>query len=211
MTTPQTVNNTNVNNRLKNGHSNYSIFKRIGNMVLVIVFSIVCVNLWLLSQDEADNWYTKQAGQLGRSIAAYSAKVIALQLQPADKIDLNAQEIKNQLELIASDPHVLGVSLFGTKGQIIDTTEGNISVLANFLIEEDAPLVFVEEIILDGKILGYLRLLLDEERIMLYHDDYQRHLYEQLSVMMLLAGLAGILVARVYYKVRFRNYSKSKS
>lgn len=211
MTITQTSKKTNVNNRLKSIHSNYSIFKRIGNMVLVIVFSIVCVNLWLLSQDEAENWYDKQAGQLGRSIAAYSAQVIALELQPKESIDLNAQEIKNQLELIASDPHVLGVSLFDTKGKIIDTTEGNISVLANFLIEEDAPLVFVEEITVDGKILGYLRLLLDEERIMLYHDDYQRHLYEQLSVMMLLAGLAGILIARVYYKVRFRNYSKSNS
>jgi len=211
MTITQTSKKTNVNNRLKSIHSNYSIFKRIGNLVLVIVFSIVCVNLWLLSQDEADNWYDKQAGQLGRSIAAYSAQVIALELQPKESIDLNAQEIKNQLELIASDPHVLGVSLFDTKGKIIDTTEGNISVLANFLIEEDAPLVFVEEITVDGKILGYLRLLLDEERIMLYHDDYQRHLYEQLSVMMLLAGLAGILIARVYYKVRFRNYSKSNS
>lgn len=211
MTTTQIDKNTKVNRQSKKAHSNFSIFKRIGNMVLVIVFSIVCVNLWLLSKDEADNWHSKQAGQLGKSIIAYSAKVIALQLQPRDDRDLNAQEIKNQLELIATDPHVLGVSLFDTKGKIIDTTEGNISVLANFLIAEEAPLVFIEEIKLDGKILGYLRLLLDENRIMLYHDDYQQHLYEQISVMMILAGLAGLLVARTYYKIRYRNYVKLKS
>ncbi|WP_343859708.1 AhpA/YtjB family protein [Aliiglaciecola litoralis] len=184
-------------------HSNFSIFKRIANFTLVLVAAAICVNLWLLNTGQSKDWHEKQSTQLGRSLAGYAAKVIAPSIA-----QLDTENIKAQLELIATDPHVSGVSVYAKSGEIIDSNEPNVSVLASFLLDENIPLVFVEEVRSDNQLLGYLRILLDEQKVMLYHAEYQTQLDKQLMVFMLLAALIGILVARAYYKIRFRNYIK---
>lgn len=186
--------------------STYSIYKRLANLALVVVAGLICVNLWLLSTDQASNWRDKQASQLGRSLVSYGAKVIAPDLAHGEN-----QRITMQLKMLSSDPHVQGAAIFNHRGEIIDSTHSNTSVLASFLLNDNAPLVFVEEVRDDNKILGYLRILLDKQQVMQYHDDYQLQLYEQLLVLMILAALAGLLVTRAYYKFRFRHYVKVKS
>lgn len=182
-------------------HSNYSIFKRVANLTLVVVAAAICVNLWLLNTGQANDWRTKQSTQLGRSIASYAATVIAQDVEQK-----NSQAIRTHLELIAADPHIYGVSVYSDKGVVIESNEQNKSVLANFILNEQTPLVFVEEIRSEKGTIGYLRLLLDSQQVMLFHDDYQSQLYKQLLVLMMLAGLAGLLVARAYYKIRYRHY-----
>ncbi|GAB5381728.1 MAG: hypothetical protein Alis3KO_22190 [Aliiglaciecola sp.] len=184
-------------------HSNYSIFKRVANLTLVVVAAAICVNLWLLNTGQANDWRNKQSTQLGRSIASYAATVIANDVEQR-----NFKAISAHLKLIANDPHIFGVSVYSEKGVIIESNEQNKSVLANFILNDQAPLVFVEEIQGENGIIGYLRLLLDTSQVMLYHDDYQTQLYKQLLALMMLAGLAGLLVARAYYKIRFRHYVK---
>lgn len=196
-----TSNADNLSN-LADRPSRYSIYKRIANLALVIVAGIICVNLWLLSTDHAANWHSKQSSQLGRSLASYAAQIIAPSLANKDY-----QQIAQNLHNVAQDPHVISASLYSYQGQIVDSTQSNPSVLATFLIEENTPIVFVQEVIYQDNIVGYLRILLDERQVMLYHEDYQLQLYEQLLVLMLLSGLVGLLVARAYYKFRFRHYS----
>lgn len=187
-------------------HSNYSIFKRVANLTLVVVAAAICINLWLLNTGQANDWRDQQSSQLGRSIAAYSASVIA-----NDVLQNNMQSLNAHLSLIAADPHIYGVSVYDNKGVVIDSNEQNNSVLANFILNEHVPLVFVQEIKSGEKTIGYLRLLLDTEQVMLFHDDYQKQIYKQLLVLMMLAGLVGLLVARMYYKIRFRHYVKANN
>ncbi|WP_052154980.1 AhpA/YtjB family protein [Aliiglaciecola lipolytica] len=192
----------------ESGHkipSNYSIFKRVANLTLLIVAAAICVNIWLLNTEQSQNWHNNQASQLGRSLAKYTADIIAPHLQEQQNT-----QILNYLDLLTKDSHVAGVSVYNRRGEVIESNEQNSSVLANFLIEDDFPLVFVEEIVLDDKILGYIRLMLDEKQVMLFHAEYQNQIYKQLLVLMLLAGLVGLLITRAYYKVRFRHYQKVK-
>lgn len=184
-------------------HSNYSIFKRIANLTLVIVAAAICVNLWLLNTGQSKQWHDKQSTQLGRSLAAYAANVLAPSVQQND-----TDSIASQLTILANDPHVLGVSIYDQKGTVLDSNEQNVSVLATFLLGEQPPLVFIEEIKYQQKVLGYLRLMLDEEQVMTFHSDYQLQLYKQIIVLMLLAGLLGILIARSYYKIKFRHFER---
>ena len=81
-------------------------------------------------------------------------------------------------------------------------------MLASFLLGEEPPLVFIEEIKYQQKVLGYLRIMLDEEQVMTFHSNYQSQLYKQIIVLMLLAGLLGILIARSYYKIKFRHFER---
>lgn len=183
--------------------SRYSIYKRIGNLMLVTFAAMICVNVWLLTSDISKRWYDQQANQLGKSLSAYAAKVIAPALREDD-----IEAISTQLLVLSNDPHVQGVSVFNHRGRIIDSTERDASVLANFLLDDTPPLVFVEEIREQDIILGYLRILLDKQQIMRFHDDYQLRFYEQTLVLIMLAGLAGVIVARSFYKFRFRRHVK---
>lgn len=183
--------------------STYSIYKRIANLVLVIAAAVICINLWLLSTDQARNWHAKQANQLGRSLSQQAA----LSLAPA-LTEQNKESVSQYLAYLVQDPHVSSAAVFGPKGQALDITQANLSLLTNFRLRQKLPLVFVQEIVFDDKIRGYLRISLDEGQVMRYHDEYQRQLFEQMFVLMLLSGVAGLLVMRAFYKFRYRHYQK---
>ena len=185
-------------------HSNYSIFKRIANLTLVIVAAAICENLWLLNTGQSAEWHNKQSTQLGRAIVSYAADVLAPLIQQNDSVG-----IAKQLSTLTNDSHILGASIYDQKGVVLDSNEQNVSVLASFLLDEKPPLVFIQEVRYEQKTLGYLRLMLDEQQVMTFHSDYQTQLYKQVIVLMMLAGLLGILIARSYYKIKFRNFERT--
>jgi membrane protein len=173
-------------------------------LALAIVAIIICVNLWLLSAEQARNWHDKQANQLGRSLSLLATQVLTSSLLNNDN-----ETISQQLDYLVNDPHVSGVAIYNYKGQLLDERKSGTSVLASFRLENKTPLVFVQNISADGKILGYLRLMINEEKVMQYHSEYQKQLTQQVQVLMLLAAAAAILLTRVFYKLRYRKYLKS--
>ena len=95
--------------------SNYSIIKRLVNLALAVVAIIICINLWLLSAEQARNWHDKQANQLGRSLS-----ILATQMLTSSMINKDNETISQQLDFLVNDPHVSGVALYNQKGQLID-------------------------------------------------------------------------------------------
>ena len=184
--------------------SNYSIIKRIVNLALAVVAIIICVNLWLLSAEQASNWHDKQANQLGRSLSLLASQVLTSSL-----INKDNEIISQHLDFLVNDPHVSGVALYNNKGQLLDERKSGTSVLASYRLEKKTPLVFVQNISLDGKISGYLRLMINEEMVMQYHSEYQKQLTQQVQVLMLLAATLAILLTRIFYKLRYRKYLKT--
>lgn len=186
--------------------SAYSIYKRLANLALAVIAVAISVNLWLLSTDQAQNWHTKQANQLGRSLANLGAQVLIPAMRQQDMTLLG-----NQLTALADDPHVVGVAVFNDKGQVVDSSNARVSLLATYQLDKEKPLVFVAEIREAQKILGYLRVLLNEDAVMQYHSDYQAQLIQQQIVLTLLGCAGGILLARAFYKFRFRHHQKPQS
>jgi len=185
-------------------HSNYSIIKRLVNLALAVVAIIICINLWLLSAEQARNWHDKQANQLGRSLSLLASKVLTSSL-----IDKDNETISQQLGFLVDDPHVSGLALYNHKGQLLDEKESGTSVLASFRLDNKTPLVFVQNISADGQIYGYLRLMINEEKVMQYHSEYQKQLTQQVQVLMLLAAAGAVLLTRIFYKFRYRKHVKS--
>ena len=198
--------NYNLDVGLTKPPSRYSIYKRIANLGLVVLATIICVNLWLLSTEQAQNWHDNQANQLGRSLAQQSAMVLAPAL-----LEQNDVFISTQLANLVSDKHVVSAAVFNYRGQLLDSTESNRSLLTNYRLRNDMPLVFIEEIVYQDSVRGYLRVLIEEQQVMVYHDEYQRQLFEQVLVLMGLAGAAGILLARSFYKFRYRRQQAAKA
>lgn len=183
--------------------SRYSIYKRIANLLLAVVAVAICTNLWLLSSKQAQNWHDKQANQLGRSLTQQGARGIGLAL-----VNKNQAQIAFQLQSLTQDLHVDSAAVFDYRGQIIESTQGHASLLTNYRMRANMPLVFVEEVLHDGQIHGYLRLLLKEDQVMQFHLEYQQQIIEQILVFMMLSGAAGVLIARIFYKFRYRQAIK---
>jgi membrane protein len=179
--------------------SSYSIFKRIANLVLVVVGCIACINLWLIGSEQSLNWHSKQADQLGVSLSSLSGNILISSI-----IENNLEKLNQQLSYIATDPHVAGVSLFDNKGRMLADNNQALSVVNAYKSNTISPLVFVQSIIHNQQTIGYLSLILKEKQVMAYHSEYQKQLNQQLQMLMILAAIAGILITRAFYKVRYR-------
>jgi membrane protein len=184
--------------------SRYSIFKRIANLVLVVVGCIACINLWLISSEQSLNWHSKQANQLGVSLSSLSGKILISSLLENDSIALS-----QQLDYIVTDPHVAGVSLFDNKGRILADNNTALSVVATYKSKDISPLVFVQNITHNEQTIGFLSIVLKEKEVMAYHSEYQKQLNQQIQMLMILAAIAGILITRAFYKVRYRQLIRS--
>jgi membrane protein len=179
--------------------SRYSIFKRIANLILVVVGCIACINLWLIGSEQSLNWHSKQADQLGVSLSSLSGNILISSI-----IENNLEKLNQQLSYIATDPHVAGVSLFDNKGRMLADNNQALSVVNTYKSNTISPLVFVQSIIHNQQTIGYLSLILKEKQVMAYHSEYQKQLNQQLQMLMILAAIAGILITRAFYKVRYR-------
>ena len=184
--------------------SRYSIFKRIANLVLVVVGSIACINLWLISSEQSQNWHSKQANQLGISLSTLAANNLISSL-----LENDSEKLSQQLSFIVADPHVAGVSLFDNKGRVLADNNSTSSVVAAYKLGTISPLVFVQSITYDQQIIGYLSIVLKEKEVMAYHSEYQNQLNQQVQMLMILAAIAGILLTRAFYKVRYRQLIRS--
>ena len=184
--------------------SSYSIFKRIANLVLVVVGCIACINLWLISSEQSLNWHSKQANQLGVSLSSLSGNILISSL-----LENDSQRLSQQLSYIVADPHVAGVSLFDHKGRMLADNNSASSVVAAYKSDNISPLVFVQNITHEQQVIGYLSIILKEKEVMAYHSEYQKQLNQQVQMLMILAGIAGILITRAFYKVRYRQLIRS--
>lgn len=187
-------------------HSRYSIFKRILNLIIVIVMVLLFVNLWFVDNDTAQNWRNKQSTQLGNSLSLIASKILA---QPI--IDKDEQRITQVLDIMLNDPHVEGAAVYDQYGQQLDQ-QGTLDTIVEQYHNDQysVPLVFVQDIRVDKQIYGYVRLLLNEKSVMALHSAYQAQLRKQTQVLGLLAALAALLLTRIFYKVRYRHYVHSR-
>lgn len=184
--------------------SRYSIFKRIVNLVLVVIGIIACINLWLISSEQSLNWHSKQANQLGVSLSSLAANVLVSSL-----LENDAEKTTQQLSYIAADPHVAGATVFDNKGRMLAENNATSSVVAAYKLNTISPLVFVQNITFEKQIIGYLTIILKEQEVMAYHSEYQKQLNQQVQMLMILAALAGLLITRAFYKVRYRHIIRS--
>ncbi|MEP0356202.1 MAG: AhpA/YtjB family protein [Paraglaciecola sp.] len=186
--------------------SRYSIFKRIANLLLVVTGILTSINLWLINSEQAANWHYKQANQLGNSLVTLSANMLTTAI-----LEQDSETLIKQLAYVTDDPHVQGAILYDKKGLLLADNKSASSLVAAHKIGSLPPLVFVRNITYENQIIGYLTLLLKKKEVMRFHSEYQRQLDQQLQMLMLLAAVGGILIARAFYKFRIKRLKKQNS
>lgn len=191
--------NTSIFNASFQRPSRYSIFKRIANLILVVMTCVASINLWLVSSEHSLNWHSKQINQLGVSLSSLSGNVLISSL-----LEIDSEKLSQQLNYIIADPHVAGASLFDNKGRMLADNNSALSVVAAYKSNAISPLVFVQNITHNEQIIGYLSIILKKEKVMAFHNEYQNQLNQQIQMLMILSAIAGILITRAFYKVRYR-------
>ncbi|MFQ3198557.1 MAG: membrane protein [Paraglaciecola sp.] len=185
-------------------HSRYSIVKRIVNLALATIISLLFINVWLLSNEQVDNWHHKQANQLGNSLSLLASRVLVTPLIHKDSAGLTSI-----LQQWVADPNVLSIAVHDKTGQLLQQQGDNIPLISHYQGQQALPLIFLEDIQNGQQIYGYVRLMLSAEKVMAYHNDYQRQLRQQLEMFILLAACGALILTRAFYKLRYRNYAKT--
>ncbi|GAB54462.1 membrane protein [Glaciecola punicea ACAM 611] len=182
---------------------NYSIFKRISSLILLILCVIIGVNLYYMHSQNAAKWYQVESEQLGRSLTLQAAKLIAAPLAKDDE-----EMLMQYVAVINQGMFVKGAVLFDELGVRYAQEEDNFSVVD--MVKENAvkPLVFVEDIVFEGNLIGYIKLLLDKQAITEHHRIFNKNQLSQSILMIVLSIVAAALATRLFYKTR-QSYRKA--
>lgn len=173
------------------------MIKRISNFILAVCIVVIGVNLWVMHNKNANEWYNLESEQLGRSLAAQAARMLSAPLQKDDR-----ESIENYVITIEQDSFVKGTSLYDGTGQTIKSFDDNYSIIEEFRVLNKPPLIFVEDITYEGKTIGYVKLLLDRDAIIQHHKAFNRTQLIQTGLIMLLTAICAMLLTRLFYKIR---------
>lgn len=179
--------------------STLSIYKRIANLGMAIAALVVGINLWLSSTDFEQELLQKQANQLGQSLLKQAAGTVAIELA-----DENLDRIEKILNNLAKDPHVHSAALYTAQGELLLQTAGNESLVALYKqVSVPELLVYIENIELNDNIAAYLRLMLKKDKVNEFQKQYQLNSRQQTELLLAIALLAGLLLARTFYKLKY--------
>lgn len=201
-----------------NTHSTYTVYKRIANLILILIGIAITLNLWWVDQQQSQQYYKVQAQQLGRSLSQQKALDIQAYVEQQNRTALNAA-----LEQLISDPHVVAASVYDFRGRVLATAGIEQDFISTAKQASEERLTFVADIrrptpnesdavsndnaLADNTLvqtIGYLQLQLASETVMAHHQAYQQQLTQQRLVFMLLAALGALYVTRAFYKLRFQ-------
>lgn len=177
--------------------SDYSIFKRISNLVLFVLCIVVGVKLFFMHTHNAQTWYEVESEQLGRSLTMQAAKLVAAPLAREDQDLLN-----HYVKVINKGMFVNDAVLFNENGIRYARQEERPTVLDMMTKPGPQPLVFVEDIIYNSETIGYIKLILDQQQITKHHRSFNENQFTQTLIVMLLSVFIAILATRLFYKVR---------
>jgi membrane protein len=151
----------------------------------------------------AYEWYSLESEQLGRSLAAQAARMLSSPMQSGDE-----QSIESYVDTIETDSFVKGTSLYDQHGKTIKSFDDDYSIIEQFRVLNEPPLIFVEDIVHDGKTIGYVKLVLDRDSIIQHHRAFTKSQLIQTALIMFLTAVCAIILTRLFYKVR-ANYRYS--
>lgn len=197
-------------------HSTYTVYKRIANLILVLIGITIGINLWWVNKQQTQAWYGVQAQQLGRSLSQQKALVLADLVRQEDAKTL--QKVLNQLML---DEHVWAAAVYNFRGRRLARVGSELTQLESLRTSAPHNLTFVADIVehphsdntqTEGDragthrdpIVGYLKIQLATDAVMAHHDQFQQQLSKQRIVFMLLAALGALYLTRAFYKLRFK-------
>ena len=184
-------------------HSTYTVYKRIANLILVLIGIAIGINLWWVNQKQTEIWYGIQAQQLGRSMSQQKAFALTQSVRQKD-----LKKITIVLEQLVSDKHVTAAAAYDFRGRMLakaGTSQlSDLTFVADIMDDKTANKENKTDHNTQVSLVGYLKVQLAADAVMSHHNDFQSQLTNQGIVFMLLAALGALYITRAFYKMRFK-------
>ena len=188
-----------------------SIYNKIMQLGIAIVFIIVLMNLWLAAGSNDNKIVEQHFHKVSQQYLKQASLAVSLLL-----VNKNKTALEDYINELAQLPFVETVHLYDQRGKLVTSSvaQGSIKDLYGLttgtvnLSEQFIP--FVQEIRAE-KLLGYLRLTVDKSYLdqSLHAANVDR---QQLSrIMLLMAGLVGFLLTRGLSRFSRQGYRLPKS
>lgn len=188
----------------KGTNHNYSIFKRLSTLILLILCVFIAVNIYLMHTYNAQSWYQQEGEQLGRNLTQQAARLVAAPLASGDE-----ELLDHYVSVVNQGGFVKAAVLFHDTGVPYagqNNPQGILQLLQN---NDEKVIVFVEDIEFEGNIIGYVKLVLDHQAIVDHHQSFNQSQLKQTILMIVLSIIVASLATRMFYKAR-ENYIVKK-
>lgn len=179
-------------------HSAYTALKRLIHTAIMGAAVALIICLFIVYEQYQSQWLSIQTDQPGKSVSQQYAKIIAPALSNDD-----ITEMESLIAIAMSDPAVMSVSIFDSKGKYIAPLPRGESVVTITRENPTPPVTYLEVIQnSEGQALGYLNVNIDANYIL---DDPLTLRQQQVFIAMLIIALAlivGVYITRGFYKFR---------
>ncbi len=175
-----------------------SIYNKITQLALAIVFIVVLMNIWIASDAKFNGLIKQHLNIIAQDYTQNAANTIKILIKRKNS---NNQLLKNYIQTLSQAKFIEGARFYDATGQLIlasdsSTTINELYGNANYKINRsDKYIPFVSEIRTD-KLQGYIRLTINRPFLtqQLVQNNQDKRQLERL--MLLMAGVIGFLLTR---------------
>jgi uncharacterized membrane protein affecting hemolysin expression len=150
-----------------------------------------------MHSQSAAKWYQVESEQLGRSLTLQAANLVAGPLAKEDD-----EVLKQYVHVVNQGMFVEGAILYDALGVRYANQEARLSVVGMLKKNDVEPLVFVEDIVFDGSVIGYIKLVLDKNAVTEHHRNFNKNQLLQSVLIIVLSIIVASLATRMFYKFR---------
>lgn len=197
-----------------------SIYNKILQLAIAIVFIIVLMNLWLAVANRGQATVEQHFDHLGDVYLEQVAVAVLTLLEKSQKEKSqrkgnNRQDLQVYIDQLGQMPMVKDVSLYDPQGRLLVQSSSAESVKGLFGLSPATSdrsqlyVPFVQELRND-KLRGYLRLSIEKS---VFTSDLNATNYDAqrlLGVMLIMAGLTGFLLTRGFSRFSRQGYRLAK-
>lgn len=173
-----------------------SIYNKIMQLAIAIVFIIVLMNIWIENVQKDQQVVNAHFHQMGNQYIHQLNMGLSVFLQNG-----NHKGVEKFITTLAEEPHITSIFLYDSSGQALAQAGEEVSIKSLYGLEPNTEnlsgqlVPFVAEIRTD-KVLGYVRINLIKGNIVdalsKENSDQQR----LVRMMLMMAGLAGFFLTR---------------
>ncbi|MBA6253395.1 MULTISPECIES: AhpA/YtjB family protein [unclassified Colwellia] len=177
-----------------------SIYNKIMQLAIAIVFIVVLMNLWIYSQTQNKQTIDQHFYDIGQQYLQQASAGLSVLITEVNTKE-SRQLLQNYVDELQLAEVIKEIHLYDLSGQLIISSQNAKSVKALFGLSEyklnksEFAVPFVSEIRKE-RLIGYVRLTLDKNYLtnkLLKNNDQQ---FTLLRFMMIIAGVVGFLLTR---------------
>jgi len=193
-----------------------SIYNKILQLAIAIVFIVVLMNLWLALGNRGQATIEQHFDHLGDVYLEQAAVAVLTLLEKNQQNEDNRQDLQAYIEQLGQMPMVKDVALYDARGRLLAQSSASETVKGLYGLSPATSdrsrryVPFVQELRND-KLRGYLRLSIEKSvftsQLNVTNYDSQR----LLGIMLLMAGLTGFLLTRGFSRFSRQGYRLVKA